>query len=789
MISAVLSSGSVYGFHIIGGEIYYTCLGNNQYEVTMKIYRDPNASSGADFDEPAKLGIFKANGSQFGSIISLPLVTRNVLTGQAESPCIVTPEITIQEGIYKKVITLPPSTGGYTLVYQRCCRNATIKNIIDPAGQGATYTAFIPGPEVVDCNSSPRFKNFPPIAICADFELEFDHSATDPDGDDLRYFFCTPEQGGSETDPAPDPSAPPYTPVQFRAAYTANSPFEASPAANLDNISGLLTATPRTLGQFVVGVCVEESRNGTVISTLRRDFQFNMAACRRLKTADFLTRNSDNSLILKSVDTLLNCDDFTFNFEDISNNASNIAWDFGDPTTTDDVAINIGTPSYTYPDTGTYSVTLVIDPEDTVCSDTQTYIVQSYPGFEADFTYDTACANDALQFFDETDAAYGEVVSWNWNFGLGISTEENPFFSFRSNGVFDVRLITESNFGCTDEVIKNVSPFPTPTPDITVGNNCLDNSAEFSVATGIPIGDVDSISWFINEIDTLFGFSPKYVWLDLGEQEIEVEVISNNGCIGTDFVRTEVIDEEPFDIELDSATICEGETFSLSVDGAISYEWFPKTGVFKPFDPNVVLAPDSTTEYTLVAKGICNIDSFTSLISVLPAPFVDINPDSSRNRVGDTVFITATADPGNYQWVPEFGVLNPNSLNTDIIIGPQRLYTLQVTDEQGCIGEAVFKSLIIPSCFDLLAPNAFSPNQDGKNDVFTLFNKGGAEVSDFQIFNRWGELVYETGSIENPWNGTLQNGAQAAMGVYVWTILVNCGEDSRRVKGNITLLR
>lgn len=104
-------------------------------------------------------------------------------------------DICIDEAVYTTTLTLLPRKGGYLLVYQRCCRVASVSNLLAPLKQGASYFTKIPGPEEALTNSSPRFSKFPPPFICANIQLRFDHSAVDPDGDQLVYSLCAPYAG------------------------------------------------------------------------------------------------------------------------------------------------------------------------------------------------------------------------------------------------------------------------------------------------------------------------------------------------------------------------------------------------------------------------------------------------------------------------------------------------------------------------------------------------------------------------------------------------------------------
>ena len=191
--------------HIVGGDMFYDCLGGNQYRVTLNLYRDC-LSSGAPFDDPLPITIFDGNNVNIGSFtINFP-GSLNLDVNFNNNPCVTVPsDICVEGAVYTKIITLPASTTGYTLAYQRCCRGPNVTNLNTPEDQGLTITVSIPPDNIAICNSSPRFTNYPPLLLCSNEELVFDHSATEPDGDDIIYEICAPNQGGTSGNPAPNP--------------------------------------------------------------------------------------------------------------------------------------------------------------------------------------------------------------------------------------------------------------------------------------------------------------------------------------------------------------------------------------------------------------------------------------------------------------------------------------------------------------------------------------------------------------------------------------------------------
>jgi len=130
--------------HLVGGELSYLCLGGDNYRIELVVYRDCNCVSCADFDDPAHITIFDGEGNfvdvvdMFSpDIVEIPIDTEELCLENA-------PDVCIQRANYELEVSLPASSTGYQLVYQRCCRNNTIANLLDPGAQGSTYVIGVP---------------------------------------------------------------------------------------------------------------------------------------------------------------------------------------------------------------------------------------------------------------------------------------------------------------------------------------------------------------------------------------------------------------------------------------------------------------------------------------------------------------------------------------------------------------------------------------------------------------------------------------------------------------------
>ncbi len=545
-------SFQVQALHIIGGEMTYTCNAPGQYSFRMKVYRDCQGG-GASFDNPARIAVYRGNDP-------LPFTTRQVtspvinsLDPQDNNPCVdIPPNVCVQEGIYDWPLSLPISSEPYYVVYQRCCRNTTINNIENPGGSGSTYGVEIKPLAQTLCNNSPVFNDFPPPIICVNQALNFDHSAVDPDGDDLVYEFCSPLLGGSQGQPVPNPAAPPpYDPVIFRVPdFTELKPVGGNPVVAINSTTGLITGTPTNQGQYVVGICVSEYRNGQLLSQIQRDFQFNITFCEPQVNADL-----DGVDAGEAIEYNL-CGDTLINFINESTDVAFIQeylWLFDLPGQTNPLAFNTRDVTMTFPGPGNYGGLMILNPG-SLCTDTALIKVNITPDFTPDFisVYDT-CVVSAVEFFDATTQAPAlEISNWEWSFGDGeTSNLPNPVHEYTDPGIYVVSLTMNDSIGCTESFSRQLGWFPAPPVIIFEPSRFIGCPGEEITFTNLsfPIDDTYDINWDFGDGQPDSVISPTHTFNDPGLYTIFVEITSPFNCY--------IADTFPNWIDIDSLPIAD----------------------------------------------------------------------------------------------------------------------------------------------------------------------------------------------------------------------------------------
>lgn len=703
--------------HIIGGEFRYECLGGGNYRFTFYLYRDC-AGGGALFDGApgapfqATVSIYQGN-SNVPTNIPLGAPAVRSIDPEISNPCLVVPPgLCVEEGVYVFDLNLPLSNQSYHITYQRCCRNNTITNIVDPGNVGATYTIELTPLAQSLCNDSPTFNKVPPIVICAGEDINYDFSASDAEGDQLVYSLCTPFLGGgtNQSQPtlpsgvAPNPDLPPpYFPVTWvNPPYSGTNPMGTNPPVTIDPNTGLITGIPTILGQFVIGVCVEEYRNGQLLSVSRRDFQFNVTNCEPTVVADI----QEDEIINGQDFLVISCGEETISFVNQSYQQQFIdtyLWTF-----------NIGgadqnftewNPVVTFPGVGTYEGKLMLN-AGTTCADTANIFVAIYPEIVADFSFDyDTCQAGPVVFTDlsYSGAGPGTITGWAWNFDDGnTSPLPDPAHLYSLPGTFGVALTVTDVNDCQDTRVKDLPYYPVPELIVVAPSElvaCQPASITFQNLS-FPIDESYDVSWNFGDGNTGSGLSPTHVYENVGVFTVSLGITSPLGCF-----------------------------------------------------------TDTT---------------FFDLIEILPSPVAGFSyaPDNPSNLEPTVHFTDESQNAVSWRW--DFGGVGFSTLSDPVFTFPDTgmlLVTQIVTHPSGCRDTAVLVIDIEPQVRYFL-PNAFSPNGDGINDGFR--GEGimdGAQGFVLQVWNRYGELIFETNDPFEPWNGRKDNtGNIAPAGVYVVTV-------------------
>jgi gliding motility-associated-like protein len=225
--------------------------------------------------------------------------------------------------------------------------------------------------------------------------------------------------------------------------------------------------------------------------------------------------------------------------------------------------------------------------------------------------------------------------------------------------------------------------------------------------------------------------------------------------------------------------------------------WSPSSGLSAVNIANPRATPGATTTYTVIGYDTlgCFTDTATVNTTVFKYPTVNLGPDIIIS-IGTTVTLTSVVSPDviAYRWSPITDLSCTTCPTPTFVTNGDMVYSLRVTNNGNCSAEDSIRVLVICDNSSVFIPNTFSPNADGMNDVFYPRGKGIYSIRYLQIYNRWGETVFEKKNFPpndptSGWTG-MYKGRMADEGVYTYSIELICN-GSQIVKhfGNISLIR
>ncbi|MBT8228969.1 MAG: hypothetical protein KJO50_01830, partial [Bacteroidia bacterium] len=595
---------SLYSTHVVGGNLTYRCLGNSRYEVSLDFRRDCfNGATDAQFDDPAAIGIFDENGFLVeilgqGGMILIPLSVNDTLNETVSSECnVIGGDVCTQTTTYRDTIILPFRNGGYYLAYQRCCRNATLNNIVDPLRTGATYWIRITEQALQECNSSPVFRDWPISFVCVDDTLRFDHSAIDADGDSLVYELCSPSTGATIQFPKPiPPGSPPYGEVQYNFGFSANRPLGLTVPININSGTGELFAVPDKVGQYLIGVCVREFRDGVLLSEVRRDFEYNVRVCGRAPVVGFET---DPPGITMQCDGL----EMSFSNSTTSNfldpDSLSYTWYFDWPDNT--LVSTDPNPTVLFPEPGLYTIALIAD--DGTCQDTFLYdLGLSLPDDPlVDFSVESSnCEGSVEIYLRDLTESQQEILERRWiieglNFmdtlyGLTPTTE------IFDNQIINITLEVTTESGCNGSFSDLLDIQPDPFENIFEDQIICDNQETIIFTNSNEGADV-----IIVPDDNIQLIGNDYILTNFtGQQEFTITV-SDSFCFDSGTVSIQTFPRP--DLGLQDLIQCGQDTIGLNPfgDPDYFYDWSSNGSFdFNNNETNPLVSLDQSQEYYVI---------------------------------------------------------------------------------------------------------------------------------------------------------------------------------------------
>jgi gliding motility-associated-like protein len=267
---------------------------------------------------------------------------------------------------------------------------------------------------------------------------------------------------------------------------------------------------------------------------------------------------------------------------------------------------------------------------------------------------------------------------------------------------------------------------------------------------------------------------------------VYVTVKTPAGCTGRDTMTVTVYPGDFMEVPVDTG-ICPPAEVQLLAKGAAQYKWTPSYGLSADDVADPIASPETSTTYTLIGTSEHQCyDTHLVRVNVYPQAVLEL-PEEVSIWPGESYQI----DPGGnclyFDWYPSSGLNNAKISNPLASPEVRTRYFVTATTENGCaLRDSIDILVHLESALDM--PNAFAPGS-GTNNTFKVSKRGIAQLRYFRVYNRWGNLVFETNDINQGWDGRYKEKEQPT-GVYVYSIeaITNTGNIFSK-NGNVTLIR
>jgi gliding motility-associated-like protein len=446
----------------------------------------------------------------------------------------------------------------------------------------------------------------------------------------------------------------------------------------------------------------------------------------------------------------------------------------------------VSNPVGTFTQVGNYQLILNVDPVAQGCQGRDTFNVLVLPNDITLFNGDTTVCKGASFPINVTGHP---LFAYNWTPSTYLN---NPFIEdpVASPDTVIKYTVTATYPGCIPMVKSfNVDVQPVPSVYAGIDRQMCDFDTVQLHAIVQPSSYPNYIYNWAPNADLNDPTSKDPIFSGSNTEFLNVIVSTPIGCSDTDFVSVTVNSVEFANVNPTEKTICPHDTVFFNGGGGVTYRWSPNYGlsdstIINPYA--LVYTPTEYKLYSTSAQGC--VDTDIVRINVGSGAVLNVGEDVTLYP-GESVELFANGNCSNFEWIPNYH-LTANNIKNPIANPPVTTqYIVKGTTENDCkISDSITIRISEESVLDL--PNAFSPGSGTSiNDELKIIKRGIVNLNFFRIYNRWGELVFETKQIEKGWNGQFKGKAQP-MGVYVYTIDAVTSTGKRFYKqGNITLIR
>ena len=447
-------------------------------------------------------------------------------------------------------------------------------------------------------------------------------------------------------------------------------------------------------------------------------------------------------------------------------------WSFGDGYT--DTSFNV---AHRYLGVGIFKVQLVSSSSQN-CTDTFTTNIEVKHMPKADFKFGSVCEKNALAFTNTSSIAAGTLKFSNWSFGDGnVDYVNNPLHIYNTYGQYITKLIVVSDFGCADTSAKTVKVDRLPILKYSVKDTCLGLTTIFRSNSQAGSGGITSERWDFGTGSVLSGTSVPQKFNNPGNHSFKLIVTNTANCVDSMYASVTIEVPPVADFNFDQTCINIPVNFtdqSYTQNGTLDQYYWMLAPNFKSNAINALYTFTKSGTYTMthvVRNSFGCFDTATQSLTINPPVIANFDHKPTESfMLDDVYFNNLSQNATKYDW--DFGDNNyDNATNPTHVydLGGDYTVTLIAQNNDGCADTAI-KNIHIRNKPLYWIPSAFTPSKtENMNDNFGLETPLKVHNYHMLIYNRWGEILFESYDINNRWDATY-NGQRVLSDVYTYVI-------------------
>jgi gliding motility-associated-like protein len=812
--------------HAAGGELMYEWISDSTYRIYFKFYKDcsgvsENISQGVCYYNSCDTIVY---GITLQKMTSLPGgIPNGTEIGHGGCPgypnkCS-SASSTIpgfKEWWYSGVVTLPKRCDHWTFYTWISARNLCA-NVLGPnqfSLPGLFYTEATLDNLNAQGNSSVFFSVKPVPYVCLNQPHTYNNGAVDPDNDSLSFEMIMPAEYIYPVCYRPANPVSLLFATKTPTLNLSNNPFQTNNTYTLNPVTGGITYTSGELGGQTTAILVREFRNKKQISSVIRDVQTQVLPCTTLAVSTTLINSTiTNATLVNNRMEICAGIPLSFCFDIKATGAS------GAIVATDNHAAVASGSSVTYSKQGVDSIRgcfqwypsladtglkiFTISLKDSTCifpgySISQTFTIPFYiypvpppPGVTSPVNY---CIGDTSAKLSAT----GVNLRWHIGSFSGSGSPVIPMINANVPGTTNYFVTQSANNCVSNPSLIKVTINEKVTADYKLPRDTVCQFEEIGLTNLVTNPSGSFYAWHVDTGDIkIGGGDTNYVrvsWSVPGLKKLKLH-ITNGACESWDSTPVFVQPIPAADFEI-RENICIGENISIiPTKQNASYQWtiegsVIKDTVYKSFYKLLwTTVGTKKIKLQLIDRFGCSsekertvriYDRFDAGIETISKTIL---------CAGDTIHLHATE--GNsitYEWTPIPVYTTNNAADVTAVVESNSYLHLKMTNQWGCVA-LDSEYVTVDRCCELLFPNAFTPNGDGRNDYFRLLNPANHVIHTFLIADRWGRVVFDSRDATRGWDGSYKGKPKDSDTYYYYIKYLCNGKQTMENKGDFILIR